>query len=209
MEKKKEVKKKIELPSLNLKEVTIPIVGRTPLLMDKFPKEAKEMILAKQMGISKTSGKKIRNAKEEIEHAVHKTNKGKVGFPTDAFKRGMMDCVTLVGNKMFSKKLVQGLQIVNGEDGLVVLEGGYKQDVLEHNIKHTTKFSPQFHNWKCKLVIRFDANNISENDIATLLNYAGFYVGVGAWRPKGRDGGTGTYGMFEVENKKVKMEAIK
>ena len=43
--------------------------------------------------------------------------------------------------------------------------------------------------------------NISAQDIVTLLNYAGYYCGVGMWRPKGRDGGSGTFGMYEVKIK--------
>jgi len=48
-------------------------------------------------------------------------------------------------------------------------------------------------------VVQFDANNITAQDILTLANYAGFYVGVGAWRPKCKDGGSGNFGMYEVK----------
>ena len=89
---------------------------------------------------------------------------------------------------------------MNVEDGLIPIKFS-KQTILEHNIGSNTKFTPEFHNWSCELDIQFDQNNISAQDIITLLNYAGFYNGVGAWRPKGGGGGSGEYGMYEVIQK--------
>ena len=51
--------------------------------------------------------------------------------------------------------------------------------------------------WECELVIQFDQNNISPNDLVNLLNYAGFYYGIGVWSPRAKCGGK--YGMYEVK----------
>lgn len=49
--------------------------------------------------------------------------------------------------------------------------------------------------WRCELPVVFDANVLSIEHLANLLNTAGFNVGIGAWRPeKG-----GNFGRFEVE----------
>lgn len=202
MKKPKETKKEIRLAEIRVAEITVPIVGKTPLLMDRFPPKTRDAILAKQTGVSKTATKTPRKIEEETREAVHMTRSKKVGFPAEGFKRGMMECTSYVGDKFFSKKLIMGIQIVNTEDGLVPIKWK-KQDVLEHNIGHTTKFSPRFHDWTCELKIRYDANNLSPQDILTLLNYAGFYVGVGAWRPKGKDGGSGNFGMYAVGKTKA------
>ena len=84
---------------------------------------------------------------------------------------------------MFSKKLLRGIQIVNAVEGLVPIEFK-RQDVLSHSIQSNTKYSPQFHDWSCILQIQFDKNNISIEDIASLINYAGFYYGIGIWSPR-------------------------
>lgn len=203
MVKTKEVVKKIEIQAINKKEVTVQIVGKTPLLMDRFPEAVKDAILAKQTGLAKAGKKTVRNTKKETIEAIHVTNKGKTGFPAAGFKKAMMGVTSFVGDKFFSKKLVMGLQIVNTEDGLILIKSR-KQDVLQHNIGHNVKFSPQFHDWSCELKIQYDANNIGADDIVTLLDYAGFYCGVGAWRPCCKDGGTGNFGMFEVKKDKAK-----
>ena len=156
--------------------------------------------------LTKGNKKLTRDTQKEIEQAIHKTGRGTIGFPVYGFKKGMMECTSFLGDKYFSKKLVSGaVKILNVEDGLIPIDFK-KQDVLEHNIAEQTIFSPQFHNWKCELVIMFDENNISAIDICTLLNYAGFYYGIGMWRPKCRDGGSGEYGQYKVKTERVKVQ---
>ncbi len=203
MEKKQIKEKKVEimLQPINVGRVKVPIKGKTNLLMDKFPEDSKRQILAKQSGVAKGNKKKIRDTKQETQEAIHITKSGKIGYPAFGFKKGMMEATSFVGDKAFSKKLVSGaVKIMNVEDGLIPIKFG-KQTVLEHNIGAQTKFTPQFHDWSCELDIQYDQNNISAQDIITLLNYAGFYNGVGAWRPKGGGGGSGEYGMYEVVTK--------
>jgi len=201
MEKTKEKKIEIVLQPINVGRVKVPIKGKTPLLMDRFPPRVRDDIIVKQTGVSKGNKKKIRDTKQETQEAIHITNSGKVGFPSFGFKKGMMECTAFVGDKAFSKKLVSGaVKIMNVEDGLIPINFK-KQTVLKHNIGAQTKFSPLFHDWNCELDIQYDQNNISAQDIITLLNYAGFYNGIGSWRPKGGGGGSGEYGMYEVITK--------
>ena len=194
----------VKLESLNLDTIKVPIKGKTPLLMDKMSEETKQEILAKQTGITRSNKKKVRDTKEESLAAIHMTSNGKIGFPSAGFKKGMMDCTSFVGDKFFSKKLVQGIMIVNAEEGLIPLKFK-KQDILEHTVKGQTKFTPQFHDWSCELIIHYDQNNLGNEDIIRLLNYAGFYTGIGAWRPRGRDGGSGEFGMYEVQTNGNKL----
>lgn len=194
----KERKVEVVLQPINVGRIKVQIKGKTPLLMDKFPEEAKKGILAKQAGIAKGNKKKVRDTKQEIQEAIHITSTGKIGYPAFGFKKGIMECTSFVGDKMFSKKLVSGaVKIMNVEDGLIPIKFK-KQTVLEHNVGSNTKFNPMFHGWSCELDIQYDQNNISAQDIITLLNYAGFYNGIGSWRPKGGGGGSGEYGMYEV-----------
>ena len=200
MEKVKKVQ--IELQPIALNTIRVEVIGKTPLLMDKFPDDSKKQILAKQTGVSKGNKKKTRDIKKEVKEAIHYINSSMVGFPAEGFKRGMIECTSFVGDKFFSKKLVSGsVKIVNQINGLIPLKYK-KQDVLEHSIEHNIKFSPQFHNWSCVLELEYDSNNISSSDIVTLLRYAGFYYGVGSWRPKCKSGGSGEFGMYDIRMKK-------
>jgi len=201
MKKAEDKKIEIRVQPLNLKKIKVPIKGTTPLLMDRLSEAVKEGILAKQTGVSKSNKKAVRDVNNEVKDAIHMTSTGKIGFPLAGFKRGMMECTSFVGDKFFSKKLVSGaVKILNGEDGLIPIKYR-RQDILQHNVGSNTKFTPQFHDWNCELEILYDANNITSQDIITLLNHSGFYVGVGAWRPKSGGGGSGEFGMYQVHSK--------
>jgi len=198
MENKLEIKKEVSIAPIRIAKAVFPITGKTPLLIDKMPEETLKAIQDKQTGVSK-SAKKKRDIDKEIENAIHKLPDGTVGFPSAGFKAGMIEATSFVGDKMFSKKLIRGLKILNSVNGLVPIKFK-KQDILIHNIESNTKHTPQFHNWSCELEIQFDQNNVSETDIAILINYAGFYSGIGIWSPRCKSGGD--FGMYELATKK-------
>jgi len=56
------------------------------------------------------------------------------------------------------------------------------------------RYRGEFADWSAKLLVRYNANVLSESQILNILNVAGFAVGVGEWRPE-RDGMSG---MFHV-----------
>jgi hypothetical protein len=195
IKKKPEVKEVgIQIQQINLSTVNFKIVGTSPLLIDKMPSETLKEIEDKQSGKSQVK-KKIRDIDKEIERAIHKTHDGKIGFPAAGFKNGLIESTSFVGTKDFSKKLLRGIQIVNAIDGLIPIEFK-KQVICVHNVKSNTKHTPQFNDWSCVLQIQFDKNNISTEDLATLINYAGFYYGVGIWSPRCKSGGS--YGMYKL-----------
>jgi hypothetical protein len=193
--KKPETKQvEVNVQRIALVTTNFKIQGTSPLLMDKFPEEVKKQIEDKQTGKSQTK-KKNRDIAKEIEQAVHKTSDGKIGYPAVGFKAGLIESTSFVGDKSFSKKLLKGIQIVNAVEGLVPIEFK-KKDILVHNIQSNTKHTPQFHNWECNLQIQYDSNNISAEDLANLINYAGFYYGIGIWSPRCKSGGS--YGMYQL-----------
>jgi hypothetical protein len=56
------------------------------------------------------------------------------------------------------------------------------------------RYRAEYPTWHTKVVVRFNANVLSPEQILNLLNTGGFAVGVGEWRPE-KDG---AYGMFHV-----------
>lgn len=192
MEKKEQ--KTVSILPIKVGLASFKIRGKTSLLCDKMPQDTLKAIEEKQTGKKKT-GKQLRDIDKEIDNAIHYMNDGSIGFPAAGFKAGMIESTSFIGDKMFSKKLIRGIQIVNTVDGLIAIKFK-KQDILTHNVGSNTKHTPQFHDWSCDLEIKFDKNNVSETDLASLINYAGFYIGVGIWSPRCKSGGS--YGMYEL-----------
>ena len=56
------------------------------------------------------------------------------------------------------------------------------------------RYRPEFRDWKIPVSIKFNANAVSAEQIANLLNTAGFAIGIGEWRPERN----GSYGRFHV-----------
>lgn len=193
----------VTISPMDLKVIKVEIEGIRPLIMDKKPDHVLENILAKQTGKTKIT-KEARDVEKEVKEAMHLTDDNEVGFPSYGFKKGMVECATFLGDKMFSKKLINGnVFIVNGQPPNDLIPIKFKkQGVIKHAIGTNLKFSPCFFDWSCVLEIQFDNNNISQQDIITTLEHAGFKVGIGAWRPKGGGGGTGTYGMYRIKRHK-------
>lgn len=135
---------------------------------------------------------------QEVEEAIHKTMDGQIGYPMAGFHKGMIESTSFVGDKFFSKKLVSGAIKIKAIDGLIPIKFE-KRDIYTRQVLHSTKVSPRFHGWSAELIIEYDKNNIAPQDIVTLLTYSGYYYGIGADRPKGRDGGSGVHGMYEVK----------
>ena len=198
-EQTQEQKLEIIVPRLNLGILKVQIKGNTPLLMDKFPESVREQILEKQTG--RTQGRKqIRNMDLEYDNSFHKLPSGGIGFPAQGFKSAMIESTSFVGSKDFSKKLLKGIQIINSEgDDLIPIK--YKNiSKLRHFPKGgNTRISPMLEDWECELIIQYDKNNISPQDLVSLINYAGFYYGIGIWSPRAKCGGK--YGMYEVKVK--------
>ena len=111
----------------------------------------------------------------------------------------MLDVVSLFGKSKFTKKQVRGM-IIQNQEGLVPI----KYEKIER-WKHVilgnppaVKISPRFINWSCTLNIEYDPQIIGLDDILSLLNLAGKNIGVGADKPKGRCGGSGSHGKYKV-----------
>jgi len=75
---------------------------------------------------------------------------------------------------------------------------------LKHWIRHNVKFSPMLKDWKTTLEIDYDPDNITADDIVNCLDVSGKMIGIGAWRPMCTDGGSGTYGQYQV----ISCEAV-
>lgn len=180
--------------------VDINVVGKTPLLMDRMTEGAVMSILDKQTGKKQAGAKTLRDLEKEAKDAIHVTSGGKIGFPANGFLKGMMEVTRMIGGTKFSKKNIQGLKILNAEEGLVPIKYS-KMDKYRHVILGSPpaiKESPRFHDWSCLLRITYDRQNISPQDIVRALNFAGSCIGVGADRPHGREGGSGGFGTYEV-----------
>ena len=67
--------------------------------------------------------------------------------------------------------------------------------------------TPRYDDWACELEIEFDADRVSDKDVANLLARAGVHVGLCEMRPQGPNSYGGDFGTFRVvSSKKRKVQ---
>lgn len=186
---------KLELPAIKLQTLKIGVVGDSPLICHAWSEKAKKQMLDKQMKKAK-GAKEAKNPKRDYEESLYPMPGGGYGFPAVGFKAAMISaCRFAEGVKM--TELRGALHIVGA---MVKIDGkpSMREDMVRvgmgvADIRHRGEFKK----WKATLLIQFNSSVISTEQIANLLNIAGFGVGVGEWRPERN----GSFGRFHVAAK--------
>jgi hypothetical protein len=186
----------ITLPPMNLQVITITVVGDSALITHAWSKKAKSMMLAKQMKQA-TAKKEAKNPEKDYEESLYRHPAGGFGFPSVGFKAAMVSaCRFADGVKM--TELRGALHIVGD---MVKIEGdpAPREDMVRVGMGTADiRYRAEFKKWRAKLTIQHNASVISAEQIANLLNVAGFGVGVGEWRPERN----GSFGRFHVASNK-------
>ena len=186
----------VAIQQLIPQEITVSIKGITPLLMEKMSEDVVDAIDKKKS--DKIVIKDRREESEKVGEKIHHTEDGNIGFPAAGFARGMVEVAPYLEG--LDKKLVRGSIRVMGN----IIPITYDEQTTNTTYGKQSGISkaprriirPEFKGWSCKLNIRYNASTISAEQIVNLLNYAGFHMGIGAWRPAC----SGSYGQYRVVN---------
>lgn len=188
----------INIPEINNQELTVDIIGRTPLLVKRFDEKTQQGIEDAQQGVAKRK-KDPRKPEEECERARIRNVKGEDCVKAIWIKKGMAAMGGYFG--IPRGNIEQGVYVVG--DLLPIKHSGKKPIMNTARVrvgqggmaKTSVAYRPEFQDWKCLGVrIGFDASVLTAHQVISLLNHAGGKNGIGEWRPqKGGD-----YGRFDV-----------
>jgi len=200
----------ISIPGIDKKQLTVKLVGDSPLIVHRWSEKAKKEMLDKMMGVAK-KGKAPKRPIQEFADAFYwLTEKpdfdgqsdgeimkavaaGRFGFPAVAFKASAV-------NAAYQQKSVDKKTTLRGafhiDCELVEIEGTPDIDESPVKVQMTTdiRYRPIFREWSVTLPIVYNPNSITPEIIVNALNIAGFSNGVGEWRPEKN----GIYGRFHV-----------
>jgi len=186
----------VQLQPLQKEKIVVEITGTTPLLMEKM-----DMDVVERYNLKK--GKKLSEKDDKLEEDKYDAKKyfddnGKLGIPATAFLKGMTEVAPYIDG--MDKKKVRGSVRILGD----IIPIKYKEEFKDVKWGRTSGMTkaprkiirPKFTEWSCKLEIIFNATNISAEQIVNLLNWAGFQMGVGGFRPEK----SGNFGQYEVKH---------
>lgn len=205
-------KKEITIPAIDIKHITLKLVGITPLIEHKWTVKAKKMILDKEMGKAKTKGHDIKNPvadfmdslywisdepEEKTEKAFSKAveNGAKFGFPTVAFKASAVAAGYRTGVTKDRVSMNGAFHIDGTLAEIHSVPPHMREDMVRVGMGSADiRYRAEFKNWWVELNIKYNAGAITPEQICNLFNLGGFACGVGEWRPE-KGGQNGMYAV--------------
>ena len=162
----------------------VKVIGKAPLLMNKFAVEEK----------TTSRAKKVYVAKDEAERKAYRTEKGKLFLPSTHFKASMVKAATdfkMTGRKTYKEYVKAGLFI--DETEIILDQQSYEIFECPVVIQRARVMSwrPMFKEWSCEFTIEIADEMLNSNIVKEILEAAGRFKGVGDYRPE--------HGRFEVK----------
>lgn len=199
----------VQIKALNMRTVTFQVIGTAPLVMAKFSAKAKEMMMATQAAGSQARSKKTRSAKDfddVCDQSVHYSTDGWVGIPAGAFRAAMISACRLVGFKMTLAKLSlfvlpDGFDRDEGTPLVRLIAGKYQR--IDHHVRNATgvidiRSRPMWNEWRANVVMQFDADQFSLEDVTNLMVRVGAQVGLLEGRPDSKSSAGMGWGTFRL-----------
>jgi hypothetical protein len=185
--------------------------GATPFVSNNFGKEMQDKMAENQKKGSQTqkgAKRAPKNFDADYRSSMHFSDDGWIGFPASCLRQAMIDACRTVGYKMTVAKM-----------GVFVLADGFDRDsgqplvrIIGEPKMFTTyvrladgspdiKARARWDKWQIKLIVEFDEDMFSTEDVANLLARVGRQVGIGAGRPFSKTSSGQDWGRFEIADK--------
>lgn len=188
----------VQLSEINRRRLTLTIRGTTPLIQHKWDEKAKRQMREKHAG-KKTKSRDVRDPEAECGAATHVTADGQYGIPAGALRAAIIGAAHK--DLGIEKTLVRKALFVLCDDKENTLPIEAEPPVMREDVVRVgqgstdLRYRPEFSSWSCTFTIEYNAILLTVEAILSLLDWAGFGVGLLEMRPeKG-----GEFGRFEVD----------
>ncbi len=197
--------KQIQLPKAQIRQLEVKIQGITPLLTHAINDDILQEIEDKQTGKAKNGGNKghkIRQPHQEYEQSKYIVD-GKDCFPCIAFKKALMEAgkQQKMGTALRRSVIIAGEFVEINSDKPVCDRRGVKLGQGKSKVL-ALRYRAKYNNWSANLVILYEEESVTNEQVLSYLSKAGQVVGVGDFRPAC----DGNFGRFEI--KEVKESVI-
>lgn len=188
----------LNLKPIQCKQVTLRIIGTSPLVAHKWSEKAKDMMREKHAG-KKTKNREVRDPNAEYEAAMYRLPDGRHAVPGMAIKRALISAAhkDLGIEKTLVRKAI--FLVIDDPMGYIPIECSepfMREDTMRVGQGTTDlRYRPQYDEWALVVTFEIDAELLTMNDLISLIDRAGFGVGILEGRPEvGRD-----FGRFMVD----------
>lgn len=183
-----------------MQKINVTIKGIAPLLQARHPSPEEEQEILARASSPKAKVKNLTD-KEAFEMHSYKNAKGKFYQPSEMVEAAMVKAAVnfkLEGKKTFKDLMKSGI-IIDPEE-IIHKNQNFVMDMRWGRNKNTGGavwvVRPRVDEWELEFTIKLlQDERVEISTLRAILEYAGLYVGIGAWRPK--------YGRFEITNFRV------
>jgi hypothetical protein len=190
----------VQIQRIGTEQMRVGIEGTAPLIVHSWSEKNKLKMLHSQQGIK--DPKEPRDPHAEYEAAFYRLDDGTPGFPVLGFKAATVSAARFYGKDVRMTDLRQFLFFTGQFSGaadqmLTRIEGKpvIREDVVRIGMGGTeTRYRPMFQTWATILTVTYVKSSLSRDSVLSLIDAAGFGVGVGEWRPEK----SGQFGTFQV-----------
>lgn len=190
----------IELQRLERSELSIPIIGTTPLITHRWSEKALKEMADSQQGKTKVK-KPPKDPEAEFNAARYRIDDRRDGLPAAAFKSAIVDAARYFDSitMVMLKQMLRVEGIGSGQLVEIVADAPTMREDAVRLPSGTSdlRYRPQYDPWGATIVVRYLPSQISPESIVALVDAAGI-GGVGEWRPTAPKGKSGSFGTFEV-----------
>jgi hypothetical protein len=179
---------------IDIKRISVRIVGDSPLITHAWSQKAKQMMLDKQMKKG-TQAKEAKDPERDYEESIYRLPDGGCGFPAVGVKacaiRGAKGLGMVMSDTRAAFHIEGDLLTINGEPRP-------REDMVRVGMGTADiRYRAEFPVWSIDLPIVYNARIVSAEQIVAMLDAGGFGTGIGEWRPE-KDGQFGRFHVGEM-----------
>lgn len=204
----------VEIKAPNFRSVEFHIKGTAPLVIHRFSSKTKNEMKEKMETGKSASSKKNREAKltdESYNEARYISPEGWDGFNASSIRAAMISACRLVNFKMTLAKM-SVFVVPDGWDAKepqIPLIRIYGEPTKQEDMARVQTGQPYvtvraaYHNWSAKVIVRYDADQFSSQDVSNLMARVGMQVGIGEGRPDSKNSAGLGWGLFIIDSKEI------
>jgi len=203
--------KHVVIAAPRIRTASFQIVGTSPYVQHAFGGKAQEQMRSRQME-GQVRGRKKHGPKDfaaAYEDAKHVSDEGWYGIPAASIRNALISACRLAGYPMTRAKLSLFV-VADGYDSksmdpLIKIESGAEPERFEATVRLADgtpdiHVRPLWRTWWAKVVLRYDEDQFSIEDVANLLCRAGIQVGIGEGRNDSKKSNGMGWGCFEAKD---------
>lgn len=193
-EDKKPEAAKVELPTINVRRLAVRVVGKTPLITHAWSEKALKQMRDKQQKRAKMA-KEAKDPVAEFNGAKYLDSKGRDCVRAAFFKNAIVSACRYAEDLKMT--VIRGALFVEGD----LLPIQYKECVMREDTVRVgmgtadLRYRPEYQDWAVDMVLEYNANVLTSEQVLNLVRLAGFSVGICEWRPEKN----GDFGRFDID----------